>query len=435
MIAEPPRRKILYLTNRVPYPPDKGDRIRTFHQIDRLSLRHDVYCATFTESSADLARAERLRRWCRDVMTTPFSKGPALARAAATWLAGGTLSHGAYHHRGFADRLDAWRQRQTFDAVVCFSSIMAPYARQIPARRKILDLCDVDSAKWSDYAAQARFPMARIYQSEAVRLAAFETAASLTFDETIVITPRERRILDPDGANPRIHVISNGVRRVSHIVNPAVAGPVVGFLGTMNYRPNVDAACWFADRVWPTIRHTLPNAQFLIMGRAPTRAVRRLAAREGIVVSGAVADMQSWIDRCRIIVAPLRIARGLPNKILEAMAAGRPVVATTAAASCLEAEPGRHLLVADEADEFARCAVQLLIDNAACHEIGREALAWVRTHHNWQVVLNQFERLILGDDPAPVPPAQTRGDRALRMMVGSPVRNPGADRPSRSSQY
>lgn len=391
------RLKILYLTNRVPYPPNKGDRIRTFHQIDRLALHHDVYCATFTETHADAQRVERLRRWCREVITVPFLKRPAAIRAVWTCLKGGTLTHGAYLHPDMTKQLARWNQRIGFDVVICFSSIMAPYVRGVAAQRKILDLCDVDSAKWNEYASQSRFPASRIYKIEATRLAAFEQAAVTAFNETIVITSRERRLIDADESNPRVHVVSNGVRALGRPTDATVAGPVVGFLGTMNYRPNIDAVCWFADRVWPKIRHTLPNAQFLIIGREPTRTVRQLAEREGIVVTGGVSETHSWIQKCRVVAVPLRVARGLPNKMLEAMAAGRPVVASSAAAACIDAEPNRHFHVADEPEDFADRTIRLLCENRACHEVAREALTWVRAHHDWEIVLDQFERVVFGE--------------------------------------
>jgi len=204
-------------------------------------------------------------------------------------------------------------------------------------------------------------------------------------------------LIDADESNPRVHVVSNGVRTFARPTDATLAGPVVGFLGTMNYRPNVDAVCWFAERVWPKIRHTLPNAQFLIIGREPTRAVRQMAERDGIVVTGGVSETQTWIQKCRIIVAPLRVARGLPNKMLEAMAAGRPVVASSAAAACIDAEPNRHFHVADEPNDFADRAIQLLCENRACHDVAREALTWVRAHHDWEIVRDQFERVVFGD--------------------------------------
>lgn len=402
-MAELKRRKVLYLTNRVPYPPDKGDRIRTFHQIDRLALRHDVYCATFTESPSDGARVSKLRRWCRDVLAIPWQKRTAMLRAGASWLRGETLTHGAYANPIMARQISRWAERQSFDIVVCFSSIMAPYAELVPAKRKILDLCDVDSEKWNDYARSARFPLSRLYGSEAQRLATYEQAIQNEFDETIVITQRERRLIDAFERDPNIHVVGNGVGRVESVSDAAACGPVVGFLGTMDYKPNVDAVCWFAERVWPLVQAQQKDAQFVIIGRSPTRRVRRLGRRAGITVTGGVRDMRTHLDRCRLVVAPLRVARGLPNKMIEAMAAGRPIVATLPAADCLNVEPEKHLLVGDTPEAFAKAVTHVLQSDELCRRLAASAREWVLANHDWEAALDAFERIVLGDWAAAPP--------------------------------
>lgn len=395
-MAEQKRLKVLYLTNRVPYPPDKGDRIRTFHQIDRLALRHDVYCATFIESATDVARVSKLRRWCRDVLAIPWQKRSAMVRAARSWLGGGTLTHGAYWSPVMARQIARWAERQSFDVVVCFSSIMAPYADLVPAKRKILDLCDVDSEKWNDYARSARLPLSRVYATEGRRLATYENEIVNVFDETIVITQRERRLLDAFEQNPNLHVVTNGVRSIDPLTDAASCGPVVGFVGTMDYRPNVDAVRWFADNVWPLVRARDNDGQFVIIGRSPTRSVRRLGRRKGIIVTGGVRDTRTHLDRCRLIVAPLRVARGLPNKILEAMAAGRPVVTTSPAADCLAVHSEQELIVGDSAEAFAMGVNRLLQSDTLCRRIAAAAYEWVVANHDWEASLDAFEKLVHG---------------------------------------
>lgn len=418
-MAESSRRKILYLTNRVPYPPDKGDRIRTFHQIDRLALHHDVYCATFTERPSDAARVHKLRRWCRDILAIPWNKRTATMRAARSWIGGGTLTHGAYEHPVMARQISRWAERQHFDVVVCFSSIMAPYAGLVSAKRKILDLCDVDSEKWNDYARSTRFPLSRVFASEARRLAKVENAAVDMFDETIVITQRERRLLDAFEQNPNLHVIGNGVRTCEPMIDAAACGPVVGFLGTMNYRPNVDAVRWFADRIWPLVRSRNDNGQFVIIGRSPTRAVRALGRRPGINVTGGVREMRTHLDRCRLVVAPLRVARGLPNKIIEAMAAGRPVVATSPAADCLAIQQEEHLLVGDSPEAFAMAVTRLLQSDGLCRRIAANAYDWLTAHHDWERTLDVFERVVLGLPAVDAAPqAATMPSQAVQADVG-----------------
>ena len=296
-----------------------------------------------------------------------------------------------------ARQIARWAERQSFDIVVCFSSIMAPYAELIPAKRKILDLCDVDSEKWNDYARSARFPLSRFYASEARRLATYEQDVQKDFDETIVITQRERRLIDAFDRDPNIHVVGNGVRRAETMSDAAACGPVIGFLGTMNYKPNIDAVCWFTNSVWPLVQARHKEAQFVIVGRSPTRSVRRLGRLPGVTVTGGVRDMRTHVDRCRLVVAPLRVARGLPNKMIEAMAAGRPVVATPAAADCLNVETEEQLLVGDTPASFAQCVSQILQSDELCRRLSLAANEWVVANHDWDTALDKFERIVLGD--------------------------------------
>lgn len=395
------RRNILYLTNRLPYPPDKGDRIRTFHQIDRLALSHNVYCATFVENERDASRVRHLRRWCRGVIAVNWNRRWATVKAGMSLLGGRTLTQGAYSNVEMTDRITRLSQKVPLDAVVCFSSIMAPYLDAIDGSpRCILDLCDIDSGKWADYAQRAAWPKSWVYGVEARRLRKYEQKISRAADVTTVITQGEMQLLNP-ADDSKVCVVPNGVHPASVGLKLAShCGPVVSFLGSMNYAPNVQAVEWFAKQVWPVVHREHPQAQFLIVGRDPTRAVRRLDGRNGIQVTGGVKDTLPYIDRSRICVAPLQIARGLPNKILEAMAAGRPVVATPKAAACVNAEHGRHLLIGGDASEFARNVCDLLASDDMVSAFADAGRSFVSHHYDWQTILDEFEALVTGRDVA-----------------------------------
>ncbi|MBX3395235.1 MAG: TIGR03087 family PEP-CTERM/XrtA system glycosyltransferase [Phycisphaerae bacterium] len=391
------RLKILYLSNRVPYPPDKGDRIRTFHAIEHLAAAHDVYCACFASDESEMRQAERLRQWCRDV--TVLRRGVPLACLHAAWGAvhGRPLTESAYRSTEMYRRLRLWSLSIGFDVVVAFSSMMADYALTIPDCRRVIDLCDVDSEKWIDYSRASRGLLAAGCRMEAERLRCLETRCLREFDASIVITENERRMIGAGEAGA-VHVVPNGVRRISEsaICSADECGPVIGFLGTMSYPPNVQAVRWFAERVWPLVQMKMADARFLVVGRRPTRAVRRLGRLPGIEVTGAVVDATEYLARCRVIVAPLRLARGIPNKVLEAMAAGRPVVSTRAVGLTLDATAGQEIVIADEPEQMAEQVIGLCTDDTRCRRIGMAGREFVRMRHHWPDAMLLFERIVTG---------------------------------------
>lgn len=391
------RRNILFLTNRVPFPPNKGDKIRTFHQLEHLAGSHNVYCGCFVDGDQEVPHAKELGRWCKGVIAVRWGKAVAAIQAAAGLLRGRTLTASAYRDDILMEKVKQWGARIHFDAVVAFSTIMAPYALAVPADRHVLDMCDVDSEKWADYARSRRFPASALCRREARRLRDYERFCLRIFDATMLITRRERRLLDPSECNDRLHVVPNGVRLAAQEDSKSLpAEPVVGFLGSMDYRPNVDGICWFASEVWPEVIREVPQARLLIVGRNPTSRVRRLARRYRITVTGEVADVREYLDRCRIVVAPLRIARGLQNKVLEAMAMRRPVVATSAVADGLMVQPGHNILVADEAKPFALKVADLCRFDELCRAIGEAGHRCVAMHYCWAQALQDYERTVLG---------------------------------------
>ncbi len=394
-----PRRNILYVTTRLPYPPDKGDKIRTFHHLDRLALSHNVYCACFVDDPADASRADELRRWCRDVFVVPWSRRTGVARAALGAFRGKCLTESAYSDRVMHDKIAAWGRRIRFDVAVAFSSATAGCVLKARADRRVLDLCDVDSAKWGDYARQSQSPARYLYAREARLLRRYESACLRAFDAVMVISNRERELLDAaDAADSRLTVVPNGVRLYDGACEDVTrCGPTIGFVGAMDYRPNVDAVRWFARTAWPAIRASLPDARLMIIGRNPSRAVKALARDRAISVTGEVRDPSRYISRCRVMIAPLRIVRGMPNKVLEYMAARRPVIATPDVAAAIGAEPDRHLVIAEQPECFGRHAIELCRSDAYTRRIAAAGHDFVATHFNWAAALDAFERVVMGE--------------------------------------
>ncbi len=391
---------ILYLAHRIPYPPNKGDKLRAFRHIEHLSRCHRVWCACFVDSSDDRQYIEPLARYCQDLVTIPMRRLTSVLRGLAGLLAGGTMTESFYRDDAMTEALRVWSKRTAFDVVVAFSSSMAQYALQVPARRRVLDLCDCDSQKWLGYAAASRGLARWLYRAEGQRLAVKEGAWLDAFDATLLITEAEAAILRATAPSRNPHVLTNGVGLTDSEPTPPAAqvgrAPLVGFVGVMNYRPNVDAVCWFVDQCWPEVRRAYPDAVFRIVGRSPVRRVRRLSLVSGVEIVGEVKDVGDEVRRFDVSVAPLRIARGLQNKVLEAMAAAKPVVLTTKAAVGINARDGEDYLIADTPARIAGAVVRLLRDPTERDRVGSNARRFVATHHRWDDVLRRFELIVTG---------------------------------------
>ncbi len=393
---------ILYLAHRLPYPPDKGDRLRAFAQIAHLARNHRVICACFMDEESEVDHAGGLREVCAEVIALPLGRLKSLTRGAWNLLCGGTVTEGYYRDQRMVRAIEEVMGRVNLDAVVAFSSSMAPYAFDIPAVRRVLDLCDLDSGKWLAYAEHSGPFVGSLYLAEGRRLRRREHEWLRRFDATTLVTAAEAELVADVAPPGRLFVVGNGVTvPLETALSRAGAennddAPIVGFVGQMDYRPNVDAVEWFVDEVWPTVRAALPQARFRIVGRSPARAVQRLVATAGVEVVGAVRDILAEVARFDVSVAPLRIARGIQNKVLEAMACARPVVLTPEAAVGIRAMDDVHYLVAEDAAAMARATIGLLRDPTARTRIGSAARQFVEQHHRWDRELARFEQVVTG---------------------------------------
>ncbi|MEE9296526.1 MAG: TIGR03087 family PEP-CTERM/XrtA system glycosyltransferase [Phycisphaerae bacterium] len=389
--------KILYLAHRMPYPPDKGDKIRSFHQLQYLGVRHDVWCACFVDDPKDMVHVGALGRWCKHVGAIRLSPKYGLFRGLARMAVGGSLSEGYYSDVRMRRLLRRWCGEVGFDAAVIFSSSMAPYRRVIEAGRMVLDLCDWDSFKWKSFARHSSGLRAWLYRVESGRVRASELRWLEAFDACTVVTEAEADEVTDPSLRRRLHVVGNGVAASPPASKPAgAAGPAVGFVGQMDYLPNVDAVRWFADNVWPEVRSQVPDATFEIVGRSPGRGVRELELREGIRVRGEVEDVRRHVEEFAVSVAPLRMGRGVQNKVLEAMAASRPVVVSSLAAAGIDAEDEKHFVVADDAAAISDRIVKLLRNPVRRSELGRAARRRIEERYSWDREVAKLEALLRG---------------------------------------
>lgn len=406
--------KILYLAHRIPYPPNKGDKIRSYHQLRHLCARHDVWCACFVDRPEDMRHVETLRQWCCDVKAVPASRVAGLCRALAGFASGGTATEVLYRNSEMERVLRQWSAEVAFDAALFFSSGVAQYHHTVSARRKVLDFCDWDSLKWSSYARHASGLMSRLVSAEANRLRRREREWVALFDACVVVTEAEKAA-EPAEGRDRILVVGNGIDAGDEPGLAADAAPPrIGFVGQMDYPPNVDAVCWFAERVLPLVRRRVPDVELQIVGRAPTRRVRCLGRDKAIHVTGEVDTVRGYLEHFAVSVAPLRMGQGLQNKVLEAMAAARPVVASRIAAAGIDAVDGAHLLVAERSKDVARKVIELLQDPVRRRALGEAARRRVIERYAWAPELDRLECLLRGDavemqsrrDQLPSHPAQ-----------------------------
>ena len=395
---QPRMAKILYLAHRVPFPPNKGDKIRAYHILQYLAARHDVWLGAIADDPADMAHLPWARRHLADAFFGAPGRYAMAANMAAAALSGRPISVDRFRHRGLGRWIRTVLDEVRADLVYVFSSALAHYvAGRLPAGTgMIVDFVDADAEKWRAYAERARAPKRWIYGAEFRNLVRYERRALAAADAGILITKAEQELmarLQP-GAAGKLHVIGNGVD-TDYFAPPGgtIPGGDIVFCGMMDYLPNVDAACWFAHDILPRIRQAMPYARLRIVGARPSAQVLALAALDGVDVTGAVPDVRPYLHGAAAIVAPLRIARGIQNKVLEGMAAGRPVIVTSQALEGIDARHGRDVLVADTSEDMARAAIAVLRGQAP-EGLGAAGRAYVVAHHRWQEQLGGLDSLV-----------------------------------------
>jgi sugar transferase (PEP-CTERM/EpsH1 system associated) len=364
--------EILFLSHRIPYPPDKGDKIRSYHLLRALAAEHTVHLGTFVDDAKDWDHVAAVRRLCGgEACVRPLSANAARLRSLRGILTGEPLSLAYYRDRGLRSWAADLASRRPLAGVFAFSSSMAQYAEGVPLRqgaRRVLDLCDVDSDKWRQYSTARRFPMTSVYAREARLLAALESRCVAAFDASLVISEAEAAILNGIARTnlDRIKVVPNGVDTDYFDPSKQYANPFgsglrsIVFTGAMDYHANVDGVRWFADEVLPRIRRIEPSAVFAIVGSNPTHAVTALAQRIGVIVTGRVPDVRPYLAHAEVVVAPLRLARGVQNKVLEALAMARPVVATPNAVQGIPSATAAGVVVETDASRLAQGVARLL---------------------------------------------------------------------------
>ena len=387
--------KILFVCHRLPYPPNRGGKIRPFNMIKHLSEKHTVVVASLADSQQELHDGTGLRDYCSEVVAEVVPKPVRWLRAWKALFSTSPSSVAYFWSPELRRRIEATLLKIQFDVIIVHCAFMAQYVLDARSPRRVLDFGDLDSAKWGDYSRSKRFPHRLGYKLEASKMRNYERYVAGHFDQCTVTTRGELEEFGKLGLNLPCSVIPNGVdsqyfrsnstRRNSHIIV---------FVGRMDYFPNIDGVLYFTKHILPIVRRSVPDAQLRIVGSNPSRAVRDLATVYGITVTGHVPDVRPYLEDAAVAVAPLRLARGTQNKILEAMAMSMPVVATSAAAKGIDAIPGRHLSIGDDPGEFATKVVELLKNPDLRTQLSIAGCRQVQHAHAWSSSMGVLDGLL-----------------------------------------
>lgn len=401
---------LLYLVHRMPYPPNKGDKVRSYHLLRHLQRTHRVLLGTFIDDPQDEAHLPALRAICPDLHVARLQPRHAKLRSLSGLLTGQALTLGYYRDAGLARWVRETVAAQAVDATVVFSSAMAQYA---PATLPMLvDFVDLDSAKWTQYAAARPWPLSWLYRREGQRLLGFEREVARRARRSFFVTPQETDLFRAHAQGDVLNVepLCNGVDAHFFEADPRRPSPYgtdelpLVFTGAMDYWPNIDAVSWFCADMLPALRQRWPRLRFYIVGRNPAPAVAALAS-DGVVVTGTVDDVRPYLQHAALVVAPLRVARGIQNKILEAMAMAKAVVATAECAQAIGARPGVEMFPAADAADFIAQVSALLGDAPRAETAGVAARAKVLDSFSWDAHLSGIDRHLpfapLGAVPVP----------------------------------
>ncbi|MFY0657080.1 MAG: TIGR03087 family PEP-CTERM/XrtA system glycosyltransferase [Neptunomonas phycophila] len=400
---------LLLLCHRIPFPPNKGDKIRTYHLLKYLVSHYEVHLGAFIDDPDDWQYVTEVESLCATAHFVSLEPKRSTLFSAIGLLTGEALSLPYYRSRSLTSWVKSTLAQYSIDKAMAVSSPMAQFlSSSLHLTTKVIDLVDIDSDKWAQYAQMKPWPLSWVYQREAVKLFAYEQRIAQTFDVSFFVSSAEAQLFVEKApiTETAVSYYNNGVD--SHYFSPhqvernpyPESVPVLVFTGAMDYWPNVDAVEWFVTDVFPLIRKKHPRIEFYIVGGKPTDAVVRLQKVDGVKVTGRVADVRPYIKFATAVVAPMRVARGVQNKVLEAMAMEKHVIVTEKGLEGINAENGYEVLVADTAQDFSRCID--LVMAKALQDMGIQARQRVTEDFNWANTLPVI-RQYLDQTAEPIP--------------------------------
>ncbi|MFM8330753.1 MAG: TIGR03087 family PEP-CTERM/XrtA system glycosyltransferase [Candidatus Methylumidiphilus sp.] len=393
-------KELLFLVHRIPYPPNKGDKIRSYHILKHLSKFFRVHVGAFVDDPDDWRYAGELGPLCGELKLLPLPPVLSKLRSLAGLLTGEALTLPYYRNREMGAWVDAIVRERPLAGILVFSSAMSQYVRGVESLPRVIDFVDVDSDKWRQYAEHKAWPMSWIYRRESRCLLQFDRAIAHCFDQSLFVSEDESalfRRLAPECAHA-VFTLENGVDTEyfdggRHYANPYPPGSeVLVFTGAMDYWANVDAVVWMAKHIFPEVLRQRPAAQFYIVGSRPNAEALALADGAGVVVTGAVEDIRPYLAHARLALAPMRIARGVQNKVLEAMAMGKSLLATPAAIEGIEISGQLDIKIADAPDAWAELICDAL-GNMSLSAYSLRNREFVMRRYGWDHNLQKLDQL------------------------------------------
>ncbi|HMW17881.1 MAG TPA: TIGR03087 family PEP-CTERM/XrtA system glycosyltransferase [Accumulibacter sp.] len=390
---------LLYLVHRLPYPPNKGDKVRSFHLLKHLARKHRVYLGSFIDDPDDERHLSALSQYCVGMHVARLT--PSLAKVASLkgLLSNQALTVPYYKNHGLQNWVNRTVEKEKIETAIIFSSAMAGYIQNLPKLRTLIDFVDVDSAKWTQYADNHRWPLSWLYRREGKKLLDFERKMAMRSEKSFFVTEKEADLfcgMAPE-CTGKVSAMSNGVDAdffspEHDLVSPYAPDEIpIVFTGAMDYWPNIDAVTWFDSEMRPKLMVKWPRIRFYIVGRNPSAAVQGLAKPDNTIVTGTVQDVRPYLRHAQVVVAPLRLARGIQNKILEAMAIGRPVVASQECATAIDVVAEKDLLVAKSTEEYISSVDTLLRSPNYAAAVGKSARQRVMAKYSWDAHLSTID--------------------------------------------
>jgi len=391
--------KILFLSQRVPYPPNKGDKLRSFNEIKYLSRSHQISLVCLSDNEADSRHAQELRAYCSSVDIVALSPMRSRFNAILALFSAQPLTCAYFFSPDLQKLVTRKLCNENFDLIMVYCSSMAQYVDNVSHIPRVIDFVDVDSEKWRQYAQYAPFPKSLIYRMESRRVRNYEAELARTYRHCFLVSEKEcedfrNLVLASEAVTP----ILNGVdlemfQPASEPYNPHV----LVFTGAMDYFANVEAVLYFTREILPHIQSVVPEVVLYVVGSNPKDELCALAKNTpNIVVTGFVDQVQPYMAQAAVFVAPMRIARGVQNKILEAMAMGVPVVTSSLGFEGISARPGVDLFVEDDPETFARQVIRLMTDADLRDSLSRSARAIVERNYDWDTNLKQLDVVLSG---------------------------------------
>mgnify|MGYP000034595802 CR=1 FL=1 len=397
---------LLFLCHRIPFPPNKGDKIRSFNILKKLSATYDIYLGFFIDDPYDKQYVKTLNKYCREVFHLDQNKTISKIKGLTSFLTNKPITLPYY----FDKRMQYWVNRtllkNEISKIFVYSSSMAQYceSKSFNTFKRVIDFVDVDSDKWRQYAEKSSAISKWIYQREYKHLAKYEDYVCRNFDYSLFVSPQEAKLFadrQPIEYRNKVLGVLNGVDLTFFDTNnefepePLPEDEVfISFTGAMDYWANVEAVEWFVDAIWPAIKAHFPQLKFYVVGGNPSKEIKALNNKNGVVVTGRVKDIRPYIDKAQCVVASMQIARGIQNKVLEAMAMSKTIVMTSLAAEGILLPKNQEKYIANDPALFAEKVIELLNEISVANQIGDENRTWVEEHYRWNNVLNTLPELL-----------------------------------------